>query len=135
MRWYRPVPGEAGGKPNAHLPLAEAPASAEDGPELRYVANAGMLVTVGGRRFLIDAPIRDGIAPYATSPAPERDRLEIARPPYDGVDAILITHWHEDHFSPEAAAAHLAHNPRAVFVSSPEVVARLRAAAPDTPRQ
>jgi L-ascorbate metabolism protein UlaG (beta-lactamase superfamily) len=88
---------------------------------------------VGGRRFLIDAPIRDGIAPYATSPAQERNRIEAARPPYDGVDAILITHWHEDHFSPEAAAAHLARNPRAVFVSSPEVVERLRAAAPDLP--
>jgi L-ascorbate metabolism protein UlaG (beta-lactamase superfamily) len=107
--------------------------TADRGPELRYVANAGVLVTVGGRRFLIDAPIRDGIAPYATSPVRERDRLESAQPPYDGVDAILITHWHEDHFSPEAAAAHLARNPRAVFVSSPEVVERLRAAAPDLP--
>jgi len=115
------------------VPFAEALASAEDGPELRYVANAGMLVTVGGRRFLIDAPIRDGIAPYATSPARERDRLEAARPPYDGVDAVLITHWHEDHFSPDAVAAHLAHNPRAVVVSSPEVVERLRAAAPHLP--
>jgi L-ascorbate metabolism protein UlaG (beta-lactamase superfamily) len=103
------------------------------GPELRYVANAGMLVTVGGRRFLVDAPLRDGIPPYATSPAGERDRLESARPPYDGVDAILITHWHEDHFSPQAAAAHLAHNPRAVFVSSPEVVERLRVVAPALP--
>lgn len=103
------------------------------GPELRYVANAGMLVKVSGRRFLIDAPIREGIPPYATSPAHERDRLEAARPPYDGVDAILITHWHEDHFSAEAAAAHLAHNPRAVFVSSPEVVERVRAAAAGLP--
>lgn len=29
--------------------LSEALASAEEGPELRYVANAGMLVTVSGR--------------------------------------------------------------------------------------
>ncbi len=114
------------------IPLADALDSA-DAPELRYVANAGVLVTVDGRRFLIDAPIRQGIAPYPTSPAEEQHRLEGARPPYADVDAILITHWHEDHFSPEAAAAHLMHNPRALFVSSPEVVERLRAAAPDLP--
>jgi L-ascorbate metabolism protein UlaG (beta-lactamase superfamily) len=92
-----------------------------------------MLVTVEGRTFLIDAPIRDGIVPYATSPSVERGRLEEARPPYDGVDAILITHWHEDHFSPDAAAAHLMRNPRAVFLSSPEVASRLRAVAPGLP--
>jgi L-ascorbate metabolism protein UlaG (beta-lactamase superfamily) len=102
-----------------------------EGPELRYVANAGMLVTIGGRDFLIDAPIREGIAPYDTSPPSERKRLEAALAPYDGVEAILVTHWHEDHFSPEAVAAHLRRNPRALFVSSPEVVERLRAVAPD----
>ena len=66
-----------------------------------------------------------------TSPADERARLERARAPYDAVDAILITHWHEDHFSPEAVAAHLTQNARAVLVSSPEVVARVRAIAAD----
>ena len=71
-------------------------------PIVRYVANSGMLVSVDGRHFLIDAPIRDGIEPYPTSSPEERVRLETARPPYDGVDAILITHWHEDHFSAEA---------------------------------
>jgi L-ascorbate metabolism protein UlaG (beta-lactamase superfamily) len=105
----------------------------QDAPALRYVANAGVLVTVEGRRFLIDAPIRDGIPPYATSPADERARLEGASAPYDGVDAILITHWHEDHFSPEAVAAHLTRNARAVLISSPEVVARVRAVAADLP--
>ena len=103
----------------------------QDGVRVRYVANAGMLVSIEGASFLIDAPTRDGITPYQTSPADERTRLEEAKPPYDGVDAILVTHWHEDHFSPEAVAAHLGRNPRAVFISSPEVVTRLRAARPD----
>ena len=103
----------------------------QDEVPLRYVANAGMLVSIEGASFLIDAPTRDGITPYETSPADERTRLEEAKPPYDVVDAILVTHWHEDHFSPEAAAAHLGRNPRAVFISSPEVVTRLRAARPD----
>jgi L-ascorbate metabolism protein UlaG (beta-lactamase superfamily) len=82
---------------------------------------------------LIDAPIRDGIAPYPTSPSDERRRLETAQPPYDRVDAILITHWHEDHFSAEAIAAHLSANPRATVVSSPEVIDRLRRVAPIVP--
>jgi L-ascorbate metabolism protein UlaG (beta-lactamase superfamily) len=100
---------------------------------IRYVANAGMLVAVGDRRFLIDAPIRDGIPPYATPTAAERSRLEAAREPYAAVDAILITHWHEDHFSADAVAAHLTSSPRAILVSSPEVVDRVRAVAPDLP--
>ena len=105
----------------------------QDATPLRYVANAGMLVSIEGASFLIDAPTREGITPYETSPADERTRLEEAKPPYDAVDAILITHWHEDHFSPEAVAAHLGRNPRAVFISSPEVVTRLRAVRPDLP--
>ena len=107
-----------------------APASPADA---RYVANAGWLLTLEGARFLVDAPIRDGIPPYATSPADQRRRLESAQPPYDRVDAILITHWHEDHFSPEAVAAHLRASSRTVLVSSPEVIERLRAVAPELP--
>lgn len=97
---------------------------------VRYVANAGVLVEMAGARVLIDAPVREGIPPYATSSPDERTRLERAQPPYADVDAILVTHWHEDHFSAEAVAVHLASNPRAVLVSSPEVVARVRAVGP-----
>ena len=103
------------------------------GPQLRYVANAGMLLTLEERKFLIDASIREGIAPYATSPENERRLLEGANPPYDIVDAILITHWHEDHFSADAVAAHMARNTRAVFISSAEVVERVRTVATNQP--
>ena len=115
------------------IPLASALPPTASEADVRYVANSGMLVTVSGRRFLIDAPIRDGIAPYATSSPEERERLESASPPYAGVDAILVTHWHEDHFSPEAIARHLSRNPRTLFISSPEVVERLRTTAPGLP--
>ena len=113
-----------------YVPLIGAFAPGGSSTDVRYIANSGMLVTASGRRFLIDAPIRDGIAPYATSSAAERGSLEGARAPYAGVDAILITHWHEDHFSADAVAAHLTSNPRAILVSSPEIVERVRAVAP-----
>jgi len=60
----------------------------------------------------------------------ERQKLEQARSPYDRVAAILITHWHEDHFDARAVAAHLAANAQAGLSSAPEVVERVRAVAP-----
>ena len=92
-----------------------------------------MLVSVDGRHFLIDAPIRDGIAPYPTSPPDERGGSSRPAARTIGVEAILITHWHEDHFSAEAIAAHLSANQRATVISSPEVIARIRAVAPRLP--
>ena len=56
------------------------------------------MLTLDGQKVLIDAPIRQGIEPYATSSLEERQRLERATAPYDDVSAILVTHWHEDHF-------------------------------------
>src|SRR5688572_7105709 len=96
---------------------------------ISYIANAGVLFETDGRKFLLDAPIRDGISPYATPSKEVRARLEGAAPPFDGVSAILITHWHEDHFSADAIAAHLRNNPKSVVVSSQEVIARVRSAA------
>lgn len=53
--------------------------------------------------------------------------------PFDRITAILITHWHEDHFSAEAVAAHLVANPATVLITSDEIVARVRKAAPALP--
>lgn len=115
------------------IPLDDALASLHASADIRYVANSGMLVSVAGRRLLVDAPIREGIAPYAVSSDSERALLEGARAPYDRIDAILITHWHEDHFSADAVAAHLRNSPATVLISSPEVVDRVRGSAPDLP--
>lgn len=118
------------------LAATAAPESAlaqQQAPVVRYVANAGVDVVVEGRRFLIDAVFRDGIPPYATPASDERAALESARGAYADVDAVLVTHWHEDHFDPAAVAAHLTNNARAVLISSPEVVARVREQAPGLP--
>lgn len=111
------------------VPLAAALASPPQ-PVVRYVANAGVSVDVEGRRFLIDAVFRDGIAPYAVSTPDERTRIEQAQGPYADVDALLVTHWHDDHFDAAAVAEHLERNPRAVLISSPEVVDLVRPHAP-----
>ena len=97
---------------------------------VRYVANAGVLFETGTSKFLIDAPIRDSIPPYAAPDDDLRNRVETAQPPYDGVSAILVTHWHEDHFNAPAIAAALRNSAGTVLLSSAEIVDRVRKADP-----
>lgn len=80
----------------------------------------------GGRRVLVDALFRDGVAGYPTHASAERERLEAAQPPYDRIDLVLATHHHADHFDAAAVVRHLRANPRAVFVSTPEAARQAR---------
>lgn len=118
---------------SAALPKTDAAIATRSTCRLTYVANAGVLFESGGAKFLVDTPVRGGIPPYAVPSAAVRADLEAARPPFDDVAAILVTHWHEDHFSAEAVAAHLAASPGTVLISSTEVVQRVRNAAPTLP--
>jgi L-ascorbate metabolism protein UlaG (beta-lactamase superfamily) len=124
----RPIVGLAAAAGMAAAP--HAPGRAQSRCYVTYVANAGVLFETGTARFLIDAPIREGIPPYATPSPDVKRQLETAAAPFDRITAILITHWHEDHFSAEAVAAHLAANPAAMLITSEEIVARVRLAAP-----
>jgi L-ascorbate metabolism protein UlaG (beta-lactamase superfamily) len=101
--------------------------------EVRSLANAGILFRSGDTGVIVDGFVRDGIPPYAVPGAAERRRLEAAEPPYDRVSALLVTHWHEDHFAASAVAARLRADPRVRLVVADEVAARVRAEWPDLP--
>jgi len=45
-----------------------------------------------------------------------------SRPPFDGVDLILATHDHQDHFAPDLVLKYLWDNPQTEFVSNPAAV-------------
>ena len=100
--------------------------AAHAAPELTYLGNDGVLISAAGRKVVIDALYGDGLPGYVTLPVPHRDKLELAQAPFDGIDLILATHYHRDHFDAGAVALHLARNPKAVFVSTEQAVAKLR---------
>lgn len=98
----------------------------DDGAALTYVANGGYLVADGDTKVLVDALFREGIAPYVAPAVDTRALAEGALGPFAGVDVVLVSHYHADHYDPEAVLAHLRSNPDAVFVSTRQAVDAMR---------
>ena len=118
----------------ASLIFVSAPAGASE-LEITYLANAGFLLDDGERKVLIDALFGDGIDGYPTVPWETRERLEAAEAPFDGVDLVLVTHHHGDHFDAEAVARFLDASPRTQLISTPQVRERLLEVRPELERR
>lgn len=93
--------------------------------EITHLANEGFLIEAGETRVLIDALFGAGIRGYGAVPAGERGRLEAGEPPWDGVDLVLASHHHGDHFEARAVAFHLEANPEVLFLSTAQASKRL----------
>ena len=101
------------------------------GLHLTYIGCEGVLVRSASGAVIIDGlfgPEADG---YHTPPAEALARVRSAQPPFDQVDAVLATHFHEDHFDAGAVAQYLRASERTRFASSQQAVDLLLAAAPE----
>lgn len=98
---------------------------------LLYLGCEGVLVRSGGAAVLIDGLFGSEAAPFAMPDEGALAKLRAARPPFDGVNAVIATHAHDDHFDPGAVADYLRASRRTHFVSTPQAVARLTAVAGD----
>lgn len=108
--------------------------AAGEGVAFTYLGNEGFMITAGGSTILIDALQGPGLEGYVTLPDEPRARMETAQPPFDGVDLILASHRHQDHFDTGSVGSYLTHDTDALFVSTSEAVERLRRVAPDLPK-
>ena len=106
--------------------LATWPPSLEPSPQqgisLTFLANEGVMLSADGRKVLIDALFLKYERGYAVPADSTLAALQRARPPFDSVDLVLVTHRHGDHFHPAPVAAHLRANPRATVVTSRQVI-------------
>jgi len=87
---------------------------------LTYVGNEGIVAESGGDTVAIDALFGAGAALFADTPPAAVEALETARGPFARIDVLLATHHHPDHFDARAVARHLAHNPTARLVTTPQ---------------
>ena len=70
-------------------------------PVARYLANAGVLVSDGETKIAFDPLFNEGFGQYQLLPRDMKEALLSGAPPFDGLDAVLVSHYHDDHFSPE----------------------------------
>lgn len=68
---------------------------------IRYLANEGVMVTHGETKVLFDPLFDNGYGQYQMVPEQVRADIFAGKPPYDGVDAVFVSHHHGDHFSAE----------------------------------
>ena len=101
-------------------------AAAGEGVELTYLGNEGFLIAAGETRVLVDALFGDGLSGYPVVPPVPRRQAEEAAGSFAGVDLVLASHHHGDHFDPRAVGRHLIHNQGARFVSTQQALERLR---------
>ena len=114
-------------QPAVDLPIIASDDTREPLPneatiEILYVANEGVLISSREKRILIDGLHREYGRDYAFLPDKEREKIEAAKPPFDNIDLILVSHMHGDHFHPESVGLHLKHDAKAMLVSSQQVV-------------
>ena len=111
----------------ARPPIASA---ATDSLTITFLANEGVMLSSGDKKVLIDGLFLKYKTGFALPADSTQRALQQARPPFDGVDLILATHQHGDHFEPMPVAAHLRATPGATFLAAAQVIDSLRRYAP-----
>lgn len=99
--------------------------------KLTYVGNEGVLISDGTNAVLIDGLHRKYDDAYLNPPPEVLSAMENARPPFEQVRVVLVSHVHGDHFSAESVALHLKNNPKAVLVSDAQKMADIARQFPD----
>jgi len=74
-------------------------ASGQENSTVRYLANEGVMVAHGDTKILFDPLFENSYELYQRVPQSMREAIFAGASPYDGVDAVLISHFHGDHFS------------------------------------
>jgi len=65
-----------------------------------YMANEGLMVSHGDTKIVFDPLFRDSYGQYLLLPQEMEEALFAGTAPFDGIDAIFVSHHHGDHFSP-----------------------------------
>ena len=96
------------------------------GGSAEFLAHAAVMVESGPTKILFD-PIFDKDYGSFQLLAPERQRLLMAgQAPYDGVDAVFVSHAHGDHFAAGLMIDYLTANPQVKLVAPEQALLQMQ---------
>lgn len=94
-----------------------------------YLANEAVLLTSGDTAVLFDPLFDNGFGQYQMLPDEMEKALFAGKPPFDGIDAVFVSHAHGDHFSASLMLNYLRAQPNVALYAPMQAVAALRSAA------
>lgn len=112
---------------NVGVAYAKVPDTATSSAQ--YMANEGLMVVQGETKVVFDPLFRDSYGQYQLLPKSMEDALFAGAPPFDGIDAVFISHHHGDHFSPADVLRLLKAQPGIHMYAPLQAVAGLREVA------
>ncbi len=92
-----------------------------------YLANAGVMIARGDTKILFDPFFRNDYGQYDLVPQVMEAALFAGEPPWDGVDAIFISHHHDDHFDPDVVKRYMHSWPEVRLYAPQQAVAAMLA--------
>jgi L-ascorbate metabolism protein UlaG (beta-lactamase superfamily) len=101
------------------------------GVDVTFLANEGFLLESGRYSVLIDSFLREPVDIYAGLPEETYKQLVQAKPPFDGLTIVLVSHDHPDHVQMRGLEKYLGNNNKAQLMTSPAVLLALRKSARD----
>ena len=81
----------------AYFSILSTVASADG--KVMYLANEGLMVQAGDSKVLFDPIFRNSYDTYQLVPPEIEDNLLAGEAPFDGINAVFVSHYHGDHFS------------------------------------
>jgi len=87
-----------------------------------YLANAGVMIARGDTKVLFDPFFRNDYGQYELVPPAMEAAIFEGSPPWDGVDAIFISHQHDDHFDPAIVMQYLLRWPNVMLYAPQQAV-------------
>ncbi len=107
--------------------LAPAISSAADGDaRATYLANEGVLIARGDAKILFDPLFDNAFGQYQLLPRDMEKKLFAGDAPFDGIDAVFVSHAHGDHFSSALMLSYLRAQTGVMLYAPMQAVSALR---------